>query len=177
MKKLTQERLKELLHYDSDTGSFTWIVNRGNAVTVGDIANYRSGGGYVQIRIDKKLYYGHRLAWLYVYGYFPEHGVDHIDKIRHHNWISNLREASTQCNARNTGNFKHNSSGVKGVTWYDWVHKWCARIKVKGKTKNLGIHEDFTEAVCHRLAAEQCLNWEGCDSNSPAYQYVQKHLK
>lgn len=33
------------------------------------------------------------------------------------------------------------------------------------------------EAVCHRLAAEQCVNWPGCDSSSPAYQYVQKMLR
>ena len=40
----------------------------------------------------------------------------------------------------------------------------------------LGIYKDFDEAVCVRLAVEQCVNWEGCDSNSPAYQYVQKML-
>jgi len=31
-------------------------------------------------------------------------------------------------------------------------------------------------AVCARLAAEQCLDWERCDSNSPAYQYVQNNI-
>jgi hypothetical protein len=143
---------------------------------IGDSAEYRSGTGYIQIRIDKKLYYAHRLAWLYVYGYFPENNIDHIDHKGYHNWIGNLREVSTQCNARNTGNFKHNSSGVKGVTWYPWVKKWAARIKINGKIRHLGLYEDFTEAVCTRLAAEQCLNWQKCDSTSPAYQYVRKQL-
>ena len=32
------------------------------------------------------------------------------------------------------------------------------------------------DAVCARLAAEQCLNWEGCDSNSSAYQFVKKYI-
>jgi hypothetical protein len=35
---------------------------------------------------------------------------------------------------------------------------------------------DFDEAVCTRLAGEQCLNYDSCDTNSTAYQYVQQLL-
>lgn len=41
----------------------------------------------------------------------------------------------------------------------------------------LSIFDDFTEAVAHRLAAEQCLDWDGCDSTSPAYLYMKEYLK
>jgi hypothetical protein len=179
MKKLTQERLKELLHYDSETGIFTWIANRGNSIKIGNIAGSKNNQGYILITIDQKQYKAHRLAWLYVYGYLPENGIDHIDNSktnRHHNWISNLREVSNKCNIRNTGNSINNTSGIKGIGWCKRDKMWYARIKIDGKLKHVGCSKELHEAVCFRLAAEQCLNWEGCDSNSPAFQYVKKHI-
>jgi len=169
------ERLKELLSYDHLTGIFLWKVSVNSRAQKGDVAG-SDNEGYIHIRIDNKDYFAHRLAWLYEYGYFPENFLDHKDRIRHHNWIKNLREASQQCNLRNTGNRKNNKSGVKGICFYNPNQKWQAQIKVNGKNSHLGRFTDFTEAVAHRLAAEQCLNWSTCDSSSPAYQYIQKYL-
>ena len=175
MKKLTQARLKELLHYDSETGIFKWKVKLAQRVKIGDIAGSDSHG-YIGTGIEGVLYLNHRLAWLYVYGYFPENEIDHKDKIRYHNWISNLREATPQCNQRNTGNPKNNISGVKGVCRNKKTNKWQVKISLNNQTKYIGEYESFNEAVCTRLATEQCLDWNGCDSNSPAYQYVQNML-
>ena len=50
-----------------------------------------------------------------------------------------------------------------------------AHIRIMKKYYNLGRYADFDEAVLARLATEQCLGWEGCDSSSPAYQYAKKH--
>jgi hypothetical protein len=173
--KVTQKRLKELLKYNHKTGIFVRRVGvRGGAK--GAIAGTASNG-YIQIGIDWVRYAAHRLAWLYVYGYFPEFGLDHRDRVRNHNWIDNLREKSQQCNLRNTGTPKNNTSGVKGVIWDKSRNKWQARIHLNGHGRLIGRYEDFTEAVCARLAAEQCLDWSNCDSSSPAFQYVQKMLK
>jgi hypothetical protein len=175
MEPLTQKRLKKLLHYDSNTGIFTRITAM-KGVSAGDVAGCKNKNGYISIGIDYKEYLGHRLAWFYVHGYFPEHGLDHKDRVRHHNWILNLREASQQCNMRNTGNRKDNKSGVNGVSWCSSRTKWLADIRISGKTKSLGRYNSFCNAVCARLAGEQCINWSGCDSSSPAFKYVQQNV-
>lgn len=175
---LTQEKLKELLHYDPELGVFTNIIDRGRA-KIGRIAGGLSkpNSGYLRIIIiDNIQYFNHSLAFLYMEGYFPENDVDHIDQNKTNNKWTNLREVSRVCNMRNTGNRSTNKSGVKGVCLLQSINRWLSYIAINGKNRNLGKHKDFDEAVCHRLAGEQCLNWSGCNSSSPAFQYVQKML-
>ena len=174
--KLTQDLLKELLEYDPKTGRFFWRVSKGQRGVAGTEAGSLTHSGYVYIGLDRKQYFAHRLAWLYVHGYMPENDLDHIDRYPTNNRIENLREVSQVCNQRNCGNRKHNKSGVKGVYWYKRYGKWRAQIVVNQRCFGLGYYDDFTEAVCARLAAEQCLGWAGCDSSSPAFQYVSSNL-
>ena len=168
---ITYDRLKELLEYDPETGKFFWRVARGSRAA-GAETGCVGPEGYVHICVDRTLYLAHRLAWLYVHGYLPEHGLDHIDRDPSNNRVENLREVSQVCNARNCGNRNNNTSGVKGVWWHKRTGKWHAQIAVNERQFHLGYYDDFTEAVCARLAAEQCIGWEGCDSSSPAYQYL-----
>lgn len=169
---ITQKRLKELLHYDPKTGIFTRRISRGPA-KAGDQAGWINSRGYRCIEIDWKSYNASRLAWLYMEGYFPEHDIDHINRVRDDDRWCNLRHVSRQCNVRNCGNPCDNTSGVKGVYWFRRDKKWQARIAVNNKEHHLGLYNDFDNAVCARLAAEQCLGWQGCDSSSPAYRHVQ----
>ena len=73
--------------------------------------------GYCAINVDGNSYKRSRLVWLYHNGYFPEHNIDHINRNRWNDKIENLREVTQQCNLRNCGNLKNNTSGVKGVYW------------------------------------------------------------
>ncbi|WP_054442372.1 HNH endonuclease signature motif containing protein, partial [Enterobacter cloacae] len=114
MKKINQSTLKELLSYDEKTGVFTWIKKRQNVV-VGRVAGHIDRLGYERITISGKIYLSHRLAWLYVHGYLPEKEIDHINRIRNDNRIANLREATSQLNSLNTGMYKNNTSGSKGI--------------------------------------------------------------
>lgn len=98
---LTQDRLKELMRYDEETGILTRRVSTSSNARAGDIAGSKDKDGYLVIRIDKKLYRAHRLAFLYVYGRFPEEFTDHINGIRDDNRISNLREVTRQENMQN----------------------------------------------------------------------------
>ena len=173
--KLTYEELHKNLIYSPWTGLFYWKINK-SKVTIWNIAGHKDIYGYITIKINSKLYKAHRLAWFYAYGYMPENIIDHEDRIRHHNWIKNLREASDQCSVRNRGIFKNNTSGVTGVSWAKRRNKWYVQICVNRKYNNLGYFKDFDEAVCTRLAGEQCVGWDGCDSNSPAYRYVKENI-
>ena len=176
---LTRSLLKEALNYDPDTGIFTWKLRLNKNTQIGDIAGSSTADGYLGMRVFGTGYLAHRLAFLYMTGKFPHKNleIDHKDKIKHHNWWSNLRAKSHQCNIRNTGNLKNNTSGVKGVVFVFGADKWRASIKINKVQKYLGYYGDFDNAVCARLAAEQCVNWSGCDSDSPAFQYVQNMLK
>lgn len=118
-------RLKELLHYDRFTGIWTWLVDRG-PVRAGDIAGTENEEGYIQIRIDRKLYMAHVLAWFYSFEVWPAGEVDHEDRIKSHNWLNNLRPANHIQNLGNSPKRKHNTSGFKGV--YRDGNKWRAEI-------------------------------------------------
>ncbi len=64
---LTQERLKELLHYCPETGVFTHISPR-SGIRVGEVAGTKSKTCYVGLKIDGKIHKAHRLAFLYMTG-------------------------------------------------------------------------------------------------------------
>ena len=148
---LTQERLKELLNYNPDTGIFTRAIARQGA-RCGDVAG-TGFLGYVRIRINDKRYYGHRLAWLYMYGEWPRGQIDHVNHNRADNKIINLREVNHQENQKNQTKYKNNTSGINGVCWLNTSNRWRARIKVSGKSIYLGIFSDKFEAICARMSA------------------------
>lgn len=169
--ELTQERLKLVMDYNSDTGVFTWNIDRGGDIKKGEKVGWNSLG-YLYVELFGKKYGLHRLAWLYEYGELPCVEIDHINRKRDDNRIINLRLASRSENLHNTGNHNDNKSGVKGVHWDKTGKKWAAKIGVNGKQRHLGSYEDFNEAVCTRLAAEQCAGLDKCGMCSPAHLYV-----
>jgi len=140
-KILTQTRLKELLEYDPNTGIFYRIKNLQGAGFVGDQAG-SPAQGYLTIMIDGRNYRCHRLAWLYVYGEFPNEFIDHINRIKTDNRIINLRIASKKQNAENVGVQKNNKSGYRGVFWNKQKSKWQSKIKHNGQFIHLGFFDD-----------------------------------
>ena len=172
--KISQERLKVLVTYDEKTGVFTWNTTLGSRARAGGAAGgIDTSTGYHQIRLDKRLYYAHRLAWLYVHGYFPEHEIDHINRDKTDNSISNLREVSRGCNAINAGLRPNNTSGVNGVCWYRGA--WNAEIRYKNRRIYLGRSKDIIEAAALRLCAEQCLSWENYSGESTAQVLIKQY--
>ena len=151
---LTQERLKELLSYDCETGLFTrrYSMNRHKE---GSIAGAPHNKGYVQIMVDLKNYLAHRLAWLYVYGKFPDGQIDHINRIKTDNRIANLRDVDGSINQLNNGLRKHNSSGATGVMKDTRSNKWEAQIIFENKRYYLGRYDTVAEAKVVRETKEK----------------------
>jgi len=146
---ITQEELKEILNYNPDTGIFTWIKSDRYG-WVGKSPKMRTGRRYIEILAKGKLYKAHRLAWLYVYGEFPQNELDHINNNTEDNRISNLREATRFENTRNTRTPSTNKSGYKGVYFNEVNNRWVAQISCNGIQYYLGsfcVKEQAAEAV------------------------------
>lgn len=144
-KRTTAARLRELMHYDPDTGVFTWLKGRARTAR-GSIAGYVCGNGYVSIKIDREANLAHRLAWLYMTGEWPKNDLDHRDRDRRNNRWSNLREASASLNQANTTKRLTNTSGLKGICFWPKRNKWAATIQVRGRRFFLGFFESPTLA-------------------------------
>lgn len=143
---LTQDILKDILCYDPETGLFTWKRQQGKMKAGSRAGTYREGN-YVLIGIDKEHYFGHRLAWLYVYGEWPEDMLDHINNDRRDNRIANLRKATNQTNGLNRGKNSNNTSGVKNISWSASRKKWEAELRVNTKRVKLGRFSLLEDAV------------------------------
>lgn len=141
MKKLTYARLREVLHYDPDTGIFTWLIRTANRNRVGGIAGTVDPLGYRRIIVDNEAGYGHRLAWLYMTGEWPVVLIDHRDLNNDNNRWDNLREATHGQNKGNVRRYSSNTSGYKGVTLVKKSGRWHAQIAPKGKNINLGYYD------------------------------------
>lgn len=132
----TQERVKEVLHYDPETGDFTWLKNKCKRIRRGDPAGWITNRGYVRVRVDHIARYAHRLAFLYQTGTWPSNDIDHIDCNPSNNAWVNLREATKVQNQANIGVRRGNRLGVKGVR--KQLNRYRATIRVYGKTVHLG---------------------------------------
>lgn len=145
---LTAARLREILHYDPETGVFTWVKSRGRAKALAQ-AGAVNVQGYTQISIFNHTYKAHRLAWIYVHGCEPPRGLDHINRVKTDNRMCNLRLASDMENGQNRSRQSNNLSGFTGVSYFQRNGKWRATIRYAGKQHHLGLFataEDAAEA-------------------------------
>ena len=157
--KLTQKELKRLLVYDPDTGIFTNKVSR-KKTRAGEECQSFDSKGYLRVEIQTKKYLLHRLAFLYMEGYLPEHYVDHKNGIRDDNRWCNLRHVNQSCNMQNQKCSIANSSGFSGVNWNSKSNKWAARGCINGKRISLGYYTSPLEAALARFTWEaQCSKW------------------
>lgn len=185
--EITQEYLKECLNYNPETGIFTWKKRpfyHFNDERVWKIMNTRCFektcgsvdpiDGYISMSINNNKYRAHRLAFLYMVGFFPKCGVDHINRVKIDNRWRNLREASKKINAQNCGLSKTNTSGVKGVYWNRKKNRWVSQIKLNYKNKYLGSYKNFDDAVLARHQEEVDNSSWVYTYNSPSYIHLKK---
>jgi hypothetical protein len=139
----TREYLRDILHYDAESGAFTWLKPpKNHSRMVGKPAGC-SATGYILIRIDGKKYKAHHLAWVYMHGVWPRYFLDHRDVNPLNNAIANLREATSAQNGANkflrAG--KHLPKGVRRSG-----KRFMARISYEKRQICLGTFDTPAEA-------------------------------
>jgi len=80
--------------------------------------------------------------------------VDHINRNKIDNTISNLRVTTISMNIFNSKLNISNKSGITGVYFSKDKHSWIANIGYNGKTKYLGCFTDKNDAINARRMAE-----------------------
>lgn len=165
---LTAARLRELLHYDPETGVFTWLPRpresfvgpRAAAIWHTRYCGRVAGGvtaGYTSMMLLGVQRYGHRLAWLYVHGEWPKHHIDHINGNRRDNRIANLRDVPQAINNENIRKPLSNRLTTLPLGVYRHARlkrtPFSATLHVRGVTKFLGYfatpeaaHEAYVNA-------------------------------
>lgn len=131
--ELSQEALKSQVDYDHESGFLFW--KNGNIAGCCDVT------GYIKIRINSKLYYAHRLVWLYLYGEWPPYHIDHINGCKGDNRKENLRLSTHAQNQQNKQARIDNYLGVKGVS----IKRDKFQARLKGKS--LGTFNTIEEAA------------------------------
>lgn len=168
---LAQEYLKECLHYDPDTGVFTWkerplrhFKNDRYRRAWHSRHYHKSPGGpndqgYILIRVCGRQTRAHRLAWLYMTGEMPEGEIDHINHDRADNTWANLREIPKPENQKNMSLNRRNTSGYCGVSFSKQTGRWEAYIGTGKDREHLGRFASITDAISARKVAMRRLGF------------------
>lgn len=163
---MTYEDAVEVLRYDAQTGVLERKLKSGDWRVCG---HKPTSHGYGQVGIDGKIYLAHRLAWLLTYGEWPD-VIDHLDRDRINNRISNLREVTPAENTYNHGVRRDNTSGYTGVTFHAQTSKYRAVIWLNGKPIHLGLYSTPEEAFTAYMLAKI----EHHPSSPDAQQYLRE---
>lgn len=144
MRDLTQNRLKDRLDYDPETGIFKWLKSGRGIACPGSIAG-SVYAGYRFVSVDGSRYAAHRLAFLFMTGEIPD-VVDHINGNGADNSWNNLRGATQKQNTYNSKISRNNKSRVKGVHWCKRDKRWIAQLQFNGKMIRVGYFYDLIGA-------------------------------
>lgn len=141
MSTLSLSDLKEWLHYNPETGEWTWKKWRKGLPHNVTKAGYVDGR-YTRLHFQGTTYRSHRLAWFYVHGVWPRE-IDHINGNSLDNRLCNLRETDRSGNMHNTHVHR---SGRGRITYNKNSRKWVAVLQYKGTRKTIGYYKTEEEA-------------------------------
>lgn len=158
-------QLNLLLKYEPETGRLFWLerpksmfpddkqARLWNAQYAGKEAFTASNYGYLRSQIGNVFCFAHRVAWTLFYQATPQGQIDHIDRDRANNRISNLRVVTNAENNRNKKMHPTSTTGINGVSFYKRSGKWRAQIAVNQVRMCLGYFDTIDEAAAAREKA------------------------
>ena len=114
--------------YDPETGKIYGMY--------GKEIKCKNNRGYIRLNHDLL---GHHFAFFMIHNHVDFIELDHRNRIRHDNRISNLEIS-------NRSEQGQNRSGVKGYSWDSKNNKWMCRIKINNKSIFLGNFNTEEEA-------------------------------
>lgn len=135
--------LLEVLKYNKITGKFYWRKDIFPNVVSGDEARAINRHGRRIIKYNGRRWYASRLAWYFVYGYYPKLLIDHINGGRDDNRISNLREVTSRENSQNQ---KSHRNGKMIGARKSHGKRWMSNIRIGNKDVYLGTFDTEQEA-------------------------------
>ena len=152
---LTQKRLRSVLHYDRETGVFTWI----RGARKGKVAGTRHDArGDLKVAIDGERHFLHRLAWLWMTGAMPRWNIQHVDGDRSNNRWVNLCEGDRAQKPGYRAPWRE-PTDIAGVLAVG--AKFEATVTLDGLILNLGTYTTAPEAqhvvtlTCRRALEEK----------------------
>ena len=156
-----QEIARAALDYNPATGVLTWRhrlerSRHWNTRYAGTPAGYRTrqaNTSYLQVNLNGRKLFGHRLAFLWMTGAMP-HEVDHRDMNGLNNSWVNLRPCTRSQNKANRPWQRGAKVETKGVS-FTHTGRYRARIKIMGKELHLGCFATPEEAHAVYVAAAQ----------------------
>lgn len=154
---LTQEELRQVLNYDAASGMFTARMCTPNRPVGALAGGVNKSTGYYKVSVYGRQYFAHRLAWLYVHGEWPEADIDHINRDKLDNRISNLREVDRSTNLQNR-DLPPKKSGFVGVTKNKHYDRWAATITTEGRKRHLGMYSSPEDAHAAYTAARKTMH-------------------
>lgn len=148
------EILRQLLRLDAETGRLYWSprpiawFNGPSQLRAARTWNSRYAGteaftftdpkdDYRKGRIFNRAYVAHRVVFAIAHGRWPTVYVDHENRNRQDNRVSNLREADEVENSCNNS-YAAGVSQYRGVSWEGRRNRWVANCQVGGKRTQVG---------------------------------------
>lgn len=147
---LTQKRLREVLHYNPDTGIFTWTKGDRRGKIAGTVHDDR---GYLKVSIDNRRYPLHRLAWLWMKGFHPQFTIEHKNGDHGDNRWGNLRIGAGSVKRTHSAPYPEPTQ-YRGV--YQVGDGFEALIPVASEVLNIGrfaTAEDARDAITEAMQA------------------------
>lgn len=163
---ITRSQLVSLFHYSDDPLDIDGDVFYGHLIyrepskrVAGRIATHgmafagtvsvRGDAKYIRVNIDGKLYYLHRLIWIYHGGTIPDgFEIDHINGTTTNSRLSNLRCVTSHDNRKNRRGHKSSTSKYVGVKRNG--NLWYATVMLDRKAHSAGSYVNEIDAAIAR---------------------------